>query len=103
MNVIPEHTWLMIVYDGSVHRSASLESFECKVRGNVSERSFNRLRALLQKKFHVNIDDIRRTRRHLASELGLYTQEYDCCVQGCMPFTGSGQLLGKCLYWRAAR
>jgi hypothetical protein len=59
------------------------------VRSNISERSFDiKARGIIRNEFHKNVDDVRRSRRILAEELGLYTQGYDCCINNCMAFTG---------------
>ena len=81
-------TWLTIDYDQFSRGDSSLRFFEWKVRSNISERSFDKARGLIRNEFYKDVDDVRRSRRILAEELGLYTQGYDCCINNCMAFTG---------------
>lgn len=97
------YAWLMKDTQGSTFSRISLRFFEWKVRANISDRSFDKLRALMLEEFEVEIADIRSTRRHLASELGIHTQEYHCCVDNCMAFTAPHELCRICRHCKEPR
>ena len=81
----------------------SLRFFEWNARTNTSERSFDKLRVLVENEFDKEIHNIRHSRRKLAAELGLYTKSYDCCINNCMAFTGNAYFHHKCPYCKSPR
>ena len=102
------YMWLTILGDddypnNGLHGTKSLRFFEWKARANISERSFDKLRFIIGKEFGNEIDDVRQSRCKLASELGIYTQSYDCCVQNCMAFIGEHWLRRTCKKCKSTR
>lgn len=88
---------------GAVGDRKSLPFFEWKVRGNISDRSYNKLRALMLQQHNIEIDDIRTTRRQLASELRIFMREFHGCINSCMAFIGTHEWSRICSHCKTPR
>ena len=88
---------------GAVGDRKSLPFFEWKVRGNISDRSYNKLRALMLQQHNIEIDDVRTTRRQLASELRIFMRGFHCCINSCMTFIGTHELSRICSHCKTPR
>ena len=89
--------------NGAVGDKTSLPFFEWKAQSNISDRSYDKLRTLMLQQYNLEIDDIRTTRRQLASELGIYMREFHCCINGCMAFTGTHESTRICSHCKTPR
>ena len=69
----------------------------------MSDRTYDKLRAIAQDEWNAEHDSIQVMRRQLAAELGIYVEEYDCCIQNCMIFIGPNLLRRKCVHCNTAR
>src|SRR5277367_4439580 len=63
---------------------------------DISDTSYKEL-CILQEE-GCTIESLHVSRRYLQEQLGLNVQNYDCCIKGCMAFTGRHKARRKCAH-----
>src|SRR5208282_3395370 len=86
--------------DADMTRSMKFFAFEN--HGNLSDNTYDRLRTLLAEA-DVPIHSLKTSWISIQTQLDLRVRNYDCCIEGCMAFTGEHKKRRKYEYCKELR
>ena len=74
-----------------------------KQRAGVARERYQELQKILHDTFHVELPSLRKKEAHLNAHTQIAPVWIDCCIQGCMAFTGKHHDLTACRYCHEKR
>jgi hypothetical protein len=91
----------MTSFDPHVH--FHVELLRWLKQSNVPRLQYTKLRNLLRTTFGIQLPSARRQASHLQEITDLVPQYFDCCISGCMAYTGKLRDTRKCSYCGESR
>ncbi|KAH7905238.1 hypothetical protein BJ138DRAFT_977437, partial [Hygrophoropsis aurantiaca] len=79
---------------------AILRAFAYKVKNHGTENAFNELKYVFPA---ANLPSLKQTKSRVNFLAGLEPQQYDCCLNSCIAFTGPHETLDTCPHCREPR
>lgn len=79
-----------------------MKFFAFKNHENLSDNTYDRLRTLLTE-MGLPVHSLKTSRTSIQTQLDLRVRNYDCCIKGCMAFTGEHKKRRKCEYCEELR